>query len=138
MDSEEKNLDMADPYTDPEPQKPVVQVRKAKKRKSSRAKREYEVQVIPATKGVTPIGEVAPAKRVAAYCRVSTDQEAQSSSYELQVQHYTIDSQRTFSRKRQKIAHYYHHPGKERADKAQIYLHFTSPVFLLYHKERYI
>ena len=89
MDSEEKNLDMADPYTDPEPQKPVVQVRKAKKRKSSRAKREYEVQVIPATKGVTPVGEVAPAKRVAAYCRVSTDQEAQSSSYELQVQHYT-------------------------------------------------
>ena len=32
VDSEEKNLDMADPYTDPEPQKPVVQVRKAKKR----------------------------------------------------------------------------------------------------------
>lgn len=89
MDSEEKNLDMDDPSTDPELQKPVVQVRKAKKRKSSRAKREYEVQVIPATKGVTPVGEVAPAKRVAAYCRVSTDQEAQSSSYELQVQHYT-------------------------------------------------
>lgn len=39
MDSEEKNLDMADPSTDPEPQKPVVQVRKAKKRKSSRVKR---------------------------------------------------------------------------------------------------
>ena len=27
--------------------------------------------------------------RVAAYCRVSTDQEAQASSYELQIQYYT-------------------------------------------------
>lgn len=27
--------------------------------------------------------------RVAAYCRVSTDEESQQSSYELQVQHYT-------------------------------------------------
>jgi site-specific DNA recombinase len=69
---------------------PVVQVRKAKKKKKGgTVRREYEVQVIPATKGVTPVGEEAPAKRVAAYCRVSTDQEAQSSSYELQVQHYT-------------------------------------------------
>jgi site-specific DNA recombinase len=68
----------------------VVQVRKAKKNKRGhRVRKEYDVQVIPATKGVTPVGEEAPAKRVAAYCRVSTDQEAQSSSYELQVKHYT-------------------------------------------------
>lgn len=32
--------------------------------------------------------------RVAAYCRVSTDQEAQASSYELQIQYYTDYIQR--------------------------------------------
>jgi len=45
--------------------------------------------VIPATIGVTPEGEKAPIRRCAAYCRVSTDQEAQASSYELQCKHYT-------------------------------------------------
>ena len=75
--------------SEPESDKVVVQVRKAKKRLSKRITKQYEVQVIPATKGITPVGEVAPAKRVAAYCRVSTDQEAQSTSYDLQVQHYT-------------------------------------------------
>lgn len=74
----------------PEPQNPVVVVRKSKKKKRSVGKRkEYEVQVIPKTKGVTPPGEPAPQKRVAAYCRVSTDEEAQATSFELQVQHYT-------------------------------------------------
>ena len=74
----------------PEPQNPVVIVRKAKKKKKGGGKRkEYEVQVIPATKGVVLPGETAPVKRVAAYCRVSTDEEAQASSFDLQVQHYT-------------------------------------------------
>ena len=74
----------------PEPQNPVVVVRKPKKKKRGSGKRkEYEVQVIPATKGVIPPGETAPVKRVAAYCRVSTDEEAQASSFDLQVQHYT-------------------------------------------------
>lgn len=90
MDNEEKDNELLEIDSEPVPQNPVVQVRKAKKKKKgARSKKEYEVQVIPATKGVTPTGEVAPLKRVAAYCRVSTDQEAQSSSYELQVQHYT-------------------------------------------------
>ena len=82
--------DVIDVSSDPVPEKPVVQVRKAKKKKKSTAsRREYEVQVIPATKGVTPPGETPKAKRVAAYCRVSTDEEAQSTSFDLQVQHYT-------------------------------------------------
>ena len=89
VDSEENQLMTAGTEIQPEPQKPTVQVRKARKKKSSNARKEYTVQVIPATKGVTPAGEPDPIKRVAAYCRVSTDQEAQSSSYELQVQHYT-------------------------------------------------
>ena len=72
------------------PQNPVVVVRKPKKKKKSLSTRkEFEVQVIPATKGVTPPGEDAPVKRVAAYCRVSTDEEAQSTSFDLQVKHYT-------------------------------------------------
>lgn len=73
----------------PEPQKPVVVVRKPKKKKKTSVRKEYEVQVIPATKGVISHGETAPLKRVAAYCRVSTDEDAQATSFELQVQHYT-------------------------------------------------
>ena len=96
MDSEEKKLDGNDEIAqlvsaeDPVPDKPTVQVRKAKKKKRSLASRqEFEVQVIPATKGVTPPGEIPKAKRVAAYCRVSTDEEAQATSFDLQVKHYT-------------------------------------------------
>jgi site-specific DNA recombinase len=86
----EENLLPKNEITEPPNPATVVQVRKAKKKKrGGKVRKEYEVQVIPATKGVVPSGEVAPAKRVAAYCRVSTDQEAQASSYELQVQHYT-------------------------------------------------
>lgn len=74
----------------PEPQKPVVAVRKPKKKKKgSGTRKEFEVQVIPATKGVTQPGEDPPAKRVAAYCRVSTDEDAQATSFDLQVKHYT-------------------------------------------------
>ena len=75
---------------EPTPQNPVVVVRKPKKKKKGSVKRrDYDVQVIPATKNTAPIGEEAPAKRVAAYCRVSTDEDAQATSYTLQVEHYT-------------------------------------------------
>jgi site-specific DNA recombinase len=47
------------------------------------------VEVIPATVGVVTEGKEPPLKRVAAYCRVSTDEEAQATSFELQVNHYT-------------------------------------------------
>lgn len=72
------------------PKKPVVQIRKPKKKKKScKVRKEFDVQVIPATKGMIVQGEQAPLKKVAAYCRVSTDEEAQATSFELQVQHYT-------------------------------------------------
>lgn len=75
---------------EPEPQKPVVAVRKPKKKKKgSGTRKSFEIQVIPATKGVTPPGEEPPAKRVAAYCRVSTDEDAQATSFDLQMKHYT-------------------------------------------------
>ena len=75
---------------EPAPQNPVVVVRKPKKKKKGSVKRrDYDVQVIPATKNIVPVGEEAPAKRVAAYCRVSTDEDAQATSYSLQVEHYT-------------------------------------------------
>ena len=75
---------------EPAPQNPVVVVRKPKKKKKRNVKRrEFEVQVIPATKNNVPTGDEPPAKRVAAYCRVSTDEDAQATSYTLQVEHYT-------------------------------------------------
>ncbi len=68
----------------------TVYERKRKKRKKSLASRQqFEVEVIPATKGVVLPGEAIPIKKVAAYCRVSTDEEAQASSFALQVRHYT-------------------------------------------------
>lgn len=74
---------------DPERKNAVVVRRAQKKKRVINNDKKYEVQVIPATVGVTPEGETAPIRRCAAYCRVSTDQEAQSSSYELQCKHYT-------------------------------------------------
>lgn len=47
-----------------------------------------EVQIIPAKKDLEPETEKKKL-RVCAYCRVSTDEETQASSYELQVQNYT-------------------------------------------------
>ena len=47
-----------------------------------------EVQIIPATHELNPETEKKKL-RVCAYCRVSTDEDAQAGSYELQVQHYT-------------------------------------------------
>ena len=75
---------------EPTPQNPVVIVRKPKKKKRGNAKkRDFEVQVIPATKQMTPTGDTDPVRRVAAYCRVSTDEDAQATSFDLQVNHYT-------------------------------------------------
>jgi len=51
-------------------------------------KRQFQVQYIP-PKDELILDEERPKLRVCAYCRVSTDEEAQQSSYELQVQHYT-------------------------------------------------
>lgn len=75
--------------TDPERNNPVVVRRAKKKYKKKQENRTFEVEVIKATVGVTPEGVDAPYKRVAAYCRVSTDQEAQSTSYDLQCKYYT-------------------------------------------------
>ena len=75
--------------SDPQRTKPVI-VRRAKKKSKKRAEsRSFDVEVIKASVGVTPEGIDPPIKRVAAYCRVSTDQEAQSTSYELQCEYYT-------------------------------------------------
>ena len=46
------------------------------------------VQIIPAKKDLVPEAEKRKL-RVCAYCRVSTDEDSQASSYELQVQNYT-------------------------------------------------
>ena len=69
---------------------PTVQERKKrKKKKSNLQRRNFEVEVIPARKAMPDGAPEAPKKRVAAYCRVSTEEEAQASSFELQVEHYT-------------------------------------------------
>lgn len=47
-----------------------------------------EVQIIPAKRDMEPEAEKKKL-RVCAYCRVSTDEDTQASSYELQVQNYT-------------------------------------------------
>ena len=73
----------------PKPKNRVLTVRKAKKKKKPVSRKEFDVQVIPATKGVVEPGAPPPIKKVAAYCRVSTDEDAQATSYELQVEHYT-------------------------------------------------
>ena len=90
-DNNNRMTELKDPLleVDPEPQNKVLVVRKVKKKKRLISRKEIEVQIIPATKGVVAPGEEAPVKRVAAYCRVSTDEDAQATSYELQVQHYT-------------------------------------------------
>lgn len=67
----------------------VKERKKRKKKKNNAAKRNFDVEVIPARKAFPDGSDEAPKKRVAAYCRVSTEEEAQASSYELQVEHYT-------------------------------------------------
>ena len=67
----------------------VIERRKTKtKKKTPRLTKTYDVKVIPATIGVVTETEKPPKKRVAAYCRVSTDQEAQESSLEEQMAHF--------------------------------------------------
>jgi DNA invertase Pin-like site-specific DNA recombinase len=56
--------------------------------KSKYRNKQYDVTVIEATKAVLQPDEEPAKKRVCAYCRVSTDDDAQLSSYELQVQYY--------------------------------------------------
>ena len=52
---------------------------------------EVEVVVIPATKSVVENKKKRGKLRVAAYCRVSTDDEEQLTSYENQIEHYTAE-----------------------------------------------
>ena len=67
----------------------VVERRKVKGRKKTpRLTKTYDVKIIPATVGVVAETEEPPKKRVAAYCRVSTDQEAQETSLEEQMAHF--------------------------------------------------
>ncbi len=90
LDVSEEAIQQLVEAEDPSPTAPVLQVRKTKKKKKIMiSNKSFEVQVIPATKGVVAPGEIAQLKQVAAYCRVSTDEEAQATSYELQVQYYT-------------------------------------------------
>ena len=51
-----------------------------------------KVMIIPAKRciGNNILEEERPKLRVAAYCRVSTDSEEQSSSYAAQIEHYTV------------------------------------------------
>ena len=69
--------------------KTVKERKQRKKKKSVIATRTFEVEVIPAKKLLPKIIDQQPKIRVAAYCRVSTDEEEQESSFELQVEHYT-------------------------------------------------
>lgn len=67
----------------------VIERRRGKERKKTpRLTKTYEVKIIPATIGVVMETEEPPKKRVAAYCRVSTDQEAQETSLEEQMAHF--------------------------------------------------
>ncbi len=70
--------------------KPTIIPRRNKQKKRKLPQTDYCVQVIPAKNPVyVDTVEELPKKRVAAYCRVSTEEEAQASSFELQVDYYT-------------------------------------------------
>lgn len=89
-ESADENEDVESLFeSDPERSNPAVKRRARKKKKRAAGKQNFDVEVIPAIVGVTPEGEDPPIKRVAAYCRVSTDEEAQASSFELQTRYYT-------------------------------------------------
>lgn len=91
MSGNEDSNDELDEFFEslPERKRPVVVRRAKKKQKKPVITRRYDVEVIKATVGKTPDGFDFPIRNVAAYCRVSTDQEAQSTSYELQCRYYT-------------------------------------------------
>ena len=67
----------------------IQERKKRKKKKAGAPRRNYEVEVIPAKKAIPNNAAEAPKRRIAAYCRVSTEEEEQESSFELQVEHYT-------------------------------------------------
>lgn len=67
----------------------VKERKKRQKKQYVAPTRTFEVEVIPARKLLSREEETKPKIRVAAYCRVSTDEEEQESSFELQVEHYT-------------------------------------------------
>ena len=67
----------------------IQERKKRKKKKAGAPRRNYEVEVIPAKKAIPNNASEAPKRRIAAYCRVSTEEEEQESSFELQVEHYT-------------------------------------------------
>lgn len=56
----------------------VKERKKRKKKKNNAAKRNFDVEVIPARKAFPDGSDETPKKRVAAYCRVSTEEEAQA------------------------------------------------------------
>lgn len=68
--------------------KTVKERKPRKKKKSITPTRTFQVEVIPAKKLSPKETDETPKLRVAAYCRVSTDEEEQESSFELQVEHY--------------------------------------------------
>lgn len=76
--------------SDSHAKKPIVIERRKEKgrKKTPRLTKTYDVKIIPATVGVVTETEEPPKKRVAAYCRVSTDQEAQETSLEEQMAHF--------------------------------------------------
>lgn len=68
----------------------VIPKRAKKQKKRTSQKKAFDVKVIPAKNPVVEDEvDLLPKKRVAAYCRVSTDEEAQATSYDLQVDYYT-------------------------------------------------
>ena len=69
--------------------KTVKERKPRKKKKSPVSTRTFDVEVIPAKKLFPKETKEKTKCRVAAYCRVSTDEEEQESSFELQVEHYT-------------------------------------------------
>ena len=76
--------------SDSHAKRPIVVERRREKgrKKTPRLTKTYDVKIIPATVGVVAETEEPPKKRVAAYCRVSTDQEAQETSLEEQMAHF--------------------------------------------------
>lgn len=69
--------------------KTVKERKPRKKKKNPTSTRTFDVEVIPAKKLFPKETKEKTKCRVAAYCRVSTDEEEQESSFELQVEHYT-------------------------------------------------
>ncbi len=75
--------------------KPVQQRDERRERIRSRYQnKRFDVTIIEADEEVAKPNMPPPKRKVCAYCRVSTDEDEQLSSYELQVQYYPILSDR--------------------------------------------